>query len=52
MVAELDKQTELKNSYLKKVKLLHQLDTKRTQELTHAKVEITRLTDDLHDSSL
>ncbi|WGL97929.1 hypothetical protein QE177_12150 [Arsenophonus sp. aPb] len=30
LVAELDKQTELKNNYLKEVKLLHQLDTKRT----------------------
>ncbi|WGL97250.1 lysis system i-spanin subunit Rz [Arsenophonus sp. aPb] len=51
LVAELDKQTELKNSYLKEVKLLHQLDTKRTQELSYAKAEITRLTDDLHNGT-
>ncbi|HGJ5869230.1 lysis protein [Arsenophonus nasoniae] len=51
LVDELDKQTELKNSYLKNVKLLHQLDTKRTQELNHAKAEITRLTDDLHNGT-
>lgn len=51
LVDELDKQTELKNSYLKQVKLLHQLDTKRTQELNHAKAEITRLSDDLHNGT-
>ncbi|WP_119711214.1 lysis system i-spanin subunit Rz [Arsenophonus endosymbiont of Aleurodicus floccissimus] len=50
---ELDKQTELKNSYLKEVKLLHQLDTKRkrTQELNHAKADISKLTDDLHNGT-
>lgn len=51
LVAELDKQTELKNSYLKKVKLLHQLDTKRTRELSYAKAEISKLTDDLHNGT-
>ncbi|HGJ5874388.1 MULTISPECIES: lysis system i-spanin subunit Rz [Arsenophonus] len=51
LVAELDKETELKNTYLKEAKLLYQLDTKRTQELNHAKAEITRLTDDLHNGT-
>lgn len=48
---ELSTRTALKNSYLNEVKLLHQIDAKRTQELNHAKAEITRLTDDLHNGT-
>lgn len=51
LVDELDKQTEFKNSYLKEIKLLHQLDTKRRQELNHAKAEITKLADDLDNGT-
>lgn len=49
--SELDRRTALKNSYLNEVKLLHQIDAKRTQELSYAKAEIARLTDDLHNGT-
>ncbi|MFV9998285.1 MAG: lysis system i-spanin subunit Rz [Arsenophonus endosymbiont of Dermacentor nuttalli] len=48
---KLDKQTKFKNSYLKEVKLLHQIVIKRTQQLEHTKIGIGKLIDDLHNGT-